>query len=126
MAHYCTWSDSTYQPGPGKPDHVINASFTGTAVYVYNLIANTVPSVSTETNLSFSIDGTCMGQHTHIPNPYQPKILYKVSVFSHTQLANQTHFIEIRASGSKASLILFDRIVYTYEASPASSHSTST
>ncbi|KAL7285155.1 hypothetical protein ACG7TL_000247 [Trametes sanguinea] len=106
------------------PDHVINASFTGTAVYVYNLIANTVPSVSTETNLSFSIDGTYMGQYIHIPDPYQPKIIYNVSVFSHTRLANQTHFIEIRASGSKASLILFDRIVYTYDAPPAPSPNT--
>ncbi|KAI9060633.1 hypothetical protein FKP32DRAFT_1577745, partial [Trametes sanguinea] len=105
-----TWSDSTYKPG--QPDHVINVSFTGTAVYVYNLIVNTIPEITTMTNLSFSIDGTYMAQYIHNPDATS-LVLYNVSVFSHTQLTNRTHLLEMRASGLSESLILFDYIVYT-------------
>ncbi|KAJ2972590.1 hypothetical protein NUW54_g12234 [Trametes sanguinea] len=90
-----TWSDSTYHPG--QPDHVINASFTGTAVYVYNLIVNTVPEVTTATNLSFTVDGTYMAQYIHFPNATSPLVLYDVCVFSHTELTNQTHLLELRS-----------------------------
>ncbi|KAL7280372.1 hypothetical protein ACG7TL_005297 [Trametes sanguinea] len=111
-AHDGTWSDSTYHPG--EPDRVITASFAGTAVYVFNLIANTFPYITTETNLSFSIDGTYMGQYIHLPDP-PSTILYNVCVFSTSNLPNQTHTLEIRANGPTASLILFDYIVYTFD-----------
>ncbi|KAJ2981000.1 hypothetical protein NUW54_g10930 [Trametes sanguinea] len=106
-----TWSDSTYHPG--LPDHVINASFTGTAVYVYNLIVNIVPEITTETNLSFSVDGTYMGQYIHFPSAPPPLVFYNVCVFSFTELPNQAHLLEVRATGPSASLILFDYIVYS-------------
>ncbi|CDO76610.1 hypothetical protein BN946_scf184868.g24 [Trametes cinnabarina] len=108
-----TWLDSTYHPG--QPDRVITASFTGRAVYVFNLIANSFPYITTETNLSFSVDGTYMGQYIHLPDPSQT-IIYDVCVFSHTDLADQPHTLEMRANGPNASLILFDYIIYTADA----------
>ncbi|KAI0658425.1 hypothetical protein C8Q70DRAFT_893759, partial [Cubamyces menziesii] len=106
-----TWHDSTYHPG--QPDRVITVSFTGTAVYVYNLIANNVQYTTTLTNLSFSIDGTYIQQFTHAPDSNEAQILYSVAVFSHTGLSNQPHTLEIRANGPSASLILFDAAIYT-------------
>ncbi|KAI9059942.1 hypothetical protein FKP32DRAFT_1633776 [Trametes sanguinea] len=107
-----TWTDSTYHPG--QPDRVIMASFAGTAVYVYNLIANSFPYITTETNMSFSIDGTYMGQYTHLPDSSQT-ILYDICVFSTSNLANKPHTLEMRANGPTASLILFDYIIYTVD-----------
>ncbi|KAI9059940.1 hypothetical protein FKP32DRAFT_1578989, partial [Trametes sanguinea] len=105
-----TWSDSTYHPG--QPDRVITAEFAGTAVYVFNLIANSFPYITTETNMSFSLDGTYMGQYTHLPDSSET-ILYEICVFSTSNLANGSHTLEMRANGPTASLILFDYIIYT-------------
>ncbi|OSD04809.1 hypothetical protein PYCCODRAFT_1433148 [Trametes coccinea BRFM310] len=110
--HDGTWLDSTYRPG--QPDSVITASFAGTAVYVFNLIANSYGAIGTQTNLSFSIDGTYMGQYVHLPDP-SSTILYNVCVFSTSTLPNQTHTLEMRATGPNGSLILFDYIVYTFD-----------
>ncbi|KAH9897631.1 hypothetical protein C8Q73DRAFT_364880 [Cubamyces lactineus] len=115
-----TWHDSTYHPG--QPDRVITVSFTGTAVYVYNLIANNVQYTTTLTNLSFSMDGTFMQQYTHTPDAGEAQILYSVPVFSHTNLPNQPHTLEIRANGPSASLILFDALIYTVPDEPTTTN----
>ncbi|KAL1951089.1 hypothetical protein VTO73DRAFT_238 [Trametes versicolor] len=117
-----TWHDSTYTPEtPGNSDNTIDASFMGTAVYVYFIIPNFVQFTTTLVNVSFSIDGTSYGQYQHIPHTTST-ILYNTLVFHTTNLANTDHTIEIRASGSNASLILFDNMVYTVdEADPSSS-----
>ncbi|KAI0778893.1 hypothetical protein BD413DRAFT_512694 [Trametes elegans] len=116
-----TWSDSTYHPG--QPDRVITAMFTGTAVTVYNILANGVPYTTTFTNLTFSIDGDYVTQFQHTPDNSQPTILYHQAVFVKSGLANTRHTIEIRASGPTASLILFDYIEYTVGEVVMSSHS---
>ncbi|KAI0326742.1 hypothetical protein GY45DRAFT_63408 [Cubamyces sp. BRFM 1775] len=123
-----TWHDSTYHPG--QPDRVITVSFTGTAVYVLNLVANNVQYTTTLTNLSFSIDGTYIQQYFHNPDGAQAQILYSVPVFSYTGLPNLPHTLEIRANGPSASLILFDAVIYTVpdtaSITPVSSSSTMT
>ncbi|KAI0326743.1 hypothetical protein GY45DRAFT_1328505 [Cubamyces sp. BRFM 1775] len=106
-----TWHDGTYHPG--QPDRVITVSFTGTAVYVYNLIANVIQYTTTLTNLSFSVDGTYIQQYVHAPDGSEAEILYSVLVFSHTGLSNQPHTLEMRATGPNDSLILFDTVLYT-------------
>ncbi|OJT04513.1 hypothetical protein TRAPUB_4783 [Trametes pubescens] len=116
-----TWHDSTYHPG--NPDHTIDAAFTGTAVYVYFIVPNFVQATTTLVNVSFSIDGTFYGQYEHIPDS-STTISYQTLVFHTTNLVNTEHNIEIRASGSNASLILFDNMIYTFdEADPTSSPS---
>ncbi|KAJ8472520.1 hypothetical protein ONZ51_g8467 [Trametes cubensis] len=112
-----TWHDGTYHPG--QPDRTITVSFTGTAVFVYNLIANVIQYTTTLTNLSFSIDGTYMQQYMHVPDGSEEQILYSVLVFSHTGLANQPHTLEMRAAGLNDSLILFDVVLYTVPEDPS-------
>lgn len=114
-----TWHDSTYHPG--DPDHTIDAAFTGTAVYVFFIVPNFVQSTTTLVNVTFSIDGSLYGLYEHIPDT-SSTVLYNQLVFSTTDLVNTDHNIEIRASGSNASLILFDNTIYTVdEADPTSS-----
>ncbi|KAJ8487593.1 hypothetical protein ONZ51_g4084 [Trametes cubensis] len=106
----------------GEASTSIVASFTGTAVYVYNILPNTVPSnAPTLTNLSFSIDGDYAGQFVHIPDSTST-VLYNVSIFASTNLANAAHVLTISVQGENASHVLFDYLVYTTdEAEPQTS-----
>ncbi|KAI0326753.1 hypothetical protein GY45DRAFT_1309882, partial [Cubamyces sp. BRFM 1775] len=107
--HNGTWHDSTYHPD--SPERTINVTFTGQAVYVFNLIANTIPGTSTVTNLTFYVDGTFTSSYAHTPDN-GPAILYDVLVF-HTDLPHAPHTLTISSGGSSASLLLFDYIIYT-------------
>ncbi|KAL1951064.1 hypothetical protein VTO73DRAFT_213 [Trametes versicolor] len=107
-----TWHDVTHNPE--GPEQVITATFSGVAVYVFNIIANTIHSTTTLTNLSFTLDGEPVGSYLHAPDT-STDILYNVSVYSSTGLANGPHTLEIRPTGPFNSLILFDYITYTVE-----------
>ncbi|KAI0658442.1 hypothetical protein C8Q70DRAFT_195781 [Cubamyces menziesii] len=97
----------------GVTPTAIVASFTGSAVYVYNILPNTVPShAMTIANLSFNIDGVDVGQFVHIPDSTST-VLYNVSVFAAAGLANAAHILTISVQGENASHILFDYLVYT-------------
>ncbi|EIW63894.1 uncharacterized protein TRAVEDRAFT_110984, partial [Trametes versicolor FP-101664 SS1] len=123
-----TWHDTTHHPG--GPDQVITATFSGVAVYVFNIIANTVGATTTLTNLSFTLDGELVGSYLHAPDT-STDILYNVSVYSNTSLTNGPHTLEIQPTGPFSSLILFDYIAYTVDeeittsASPTQSPSSS-
>ena len=117
-----TWHDSTYHPG--SPPGEITATFTGTAVYVFNIIANNFGGITTFTNLTFYIDNELVGSYIHTPTS-DANILYRVPVYTNTSLANQEHFLRIvNGGGPDASLILFDFIAYTTEDLPSNTTST--
>ncbi|KAI0666997.1 hypothetical protein C8Q78DRAFT_1055983 [Trametes maxima] len=108
-----TYHDTTIEPGFTSP--VISANFTGTAVYVFNVVPGFVPNITTIISLIFFIDGVQVGTYTHSPVAQNPEILYHVPVLAHTGLENGAHLLEVRTSGSFNSLILFDNIIYTIE-----------
>ncbi|KAI0652612.1 hypothetical protein C8Q79DRAFT_938586 [Trametes meyenii] len=107
-----TWHDTTHHSGDAT--QVITATFTGTAVYVFNIIANTVPFTTTLTNLTFTLDGELVGHYVHSPDS-SSDILYNVLVYSNASLMNTQHTIEMRPTGPFSSLILFDYIAYTVD-----------
>lgn len=107
-----TWHDSTYLGGP--PVNV-SVYFVGQAVYVYNIIANAVPDITTNTSLVFALDGTVVGAYTYSPDPAGPKLLYNVPVYVNSSLPPGEHVLTISAGSTEWSLILFDYIVYTTE-----------
>ena len=121
-AYNGTWHDATYasQKLPSSNSGVSVAfNFTGTAVYVYNILVNQIPFVlpgvvTTFTNLTFHIDDELVGNFTHIPDNTL-NVMYKHLVYSNVSLANTHHTLEIRASGGKSSLVLFDYAEYTAE-----------
>ncbi|KAI0364974.1 hypothetical protein BV20DRAFT_789014 [Pilatotrama ljubarskyi] len=116
-----TWHDTTSHSDVSSP--AITATFTGVAVYVFNMLANNVSATTTVTSLAFAIDGEHVGSYTHAPDLTTSQILYNVPVYTNTALGNGKHTIEIFASQTFSSLILFDYIVYTSnEADRASSH----
>lgn len=106
-----TWHDTTFAPATAARS--VTVTFNGTAVYVYNLIANVVPGTTTFTNLTFFIDDTFSGRFSHLPDSESPIIQYGVLVFSKTDLSIAVHTLSMVAEGSESSLVLFDRVVYT-------------
>ncbi|KAI0333968.1 hypothetical protein GY45DRAFT_136830 [Cubamyces sp. BRFM 1775] len=110
----------------GEASTTLVASFTGTAVYVYNILPNTVPShAPTLTNLSFSMDGVYAGQFIHIPDSTST-VLYNMSIFSASDLANTAHILTISVQGENASHVLFDYLVYTTDDSELQTSSSTT
>ncbi|TFK79704.1 hypothetical protein K466DRAFT_465881, partial [Polyporus arcularius HHB13444] len=112
QVHDGTWHDGTYRPG-GDP-LTITVTFTGTAVYVYNILANNILPTITFTNISFSLDGGYVGQFIHAPDD-SSIMQYNVLVFHAPDLANAPHTLLMSASGDDISLILFDYILYTVD-----------
>lgn len=107
-----TWHDTSYVVGQTQ-ERTMQARFNGTAVYVFNIIANDFSSIPTLTNLSFFLDGTYVDQYVHDPVPREQRILYRVPVYVNEHLTNTEHTIIMRANGPNSSLVLFDSITYT-------------
>ncbi|KAH8116543.1 hypothetical protein DFH11DRAFT_1505911, partial [Phellopilus nigrolimitatus] len=106
-----TWHDST-QEGGESGVRTIEMTFTGSAVYVFFILANEVTEyVTTLTNVTFSLDGSYAGSYVHSPSPttdYQ----YNVPVYVNASLENSQHIFEVRTTGEANSLILFDYLIY--------------
>ncbi|EJF59405.1 hypothetical protein DICSQDRAFT_128272 [Dichomitus squalens LYAD-421 SS1] len=115
-----TWHDSTPQNGPAQ----VVVNFTGTAVYVYNVVPNTVTKTTTKTNMTFSIDGKVLDNFTHPPDE-TGIILYNQLVFSITELPPSPHTLVISAEGEGQSFICFDYLLYTTDADKAASETQS-
>ncbi|TBU24185.1 hypothetical protein BD311DRAFT_672362 [Dichomitus squalens] len=104
-----TWHHGTYFQG--SPIQV-QVTFTGTAVYVFNVVPNTLPGTDTLMNISFAIDGETVGDFFHQPNS-SSVILYDQLVYSNATLPNTSHTLVMSASGDEESLIFFDYLLYT-------------
>ncbi|KAM5539159.1 hypothetical protein V8D89_007032 [Ganoderma adspersum] len=104
--HDETWLDATYWPSDGPA--TVTVHFTGSAVYVFNIVPNTLPA-DTFTNISFSIDGGDVTVFTHPPDPSNT-ILYKHLVYQST-FNHGPHTLVMTPANS--SLILFDYLIYT-------------
>ncbi|RPD64700.1 hypothetical protein L226DRAFT_37444 [Lentinus tigrinus ALCF2SS1-7] len=119
-----TWHDTTHHPGDPEP-RSITMRFNGTAVYVYNALANTVTGADTATNLTFTIDGARVGSFFHAPSS-GTDFDYNIPVHVSTDLKNQEHTLVVQAVGDASpSLILFDYVVYTFTDKPSPSGSSS-
>ena len=105
-----TWHDTTVHLH--DPPHTIALNFTGSAVYVFNMIANSVAQVSTETHITFFIDQEKVGQFDHTPDN-TAAFHYQVPVYTNTSLPYGEHTLEIVADGTQLSLVLFDYVMYT-------------
>ena len=106
--HNGTWHDTTYLPW--ETPATITVRFNGSAVYVFNILPNTLPSTITIANISFSIDGEDVYQFLHSPES-GTTILYNQLVYRNTTLSDGTHILTMTAGSN--SLVLFDYLLYT-------------
>ncbi|KAG6812414.1 hypothetical protein H0H92_002990 [Tricholoma furcatifolium] len=107
-----TWTAATYNPGLGSMS--IEFSFTGTAIYVFFILANYVAEgITTETACDFVLDGTTVSSMDHTPST-STALEYNSLVFSQTNLANAAHTLEIVTSGYNRDIFVnFDYAIYT-------------
>lgn len=104
-----TWHDTTILPS-GTASATITVQFTGSAVYVFNILPNTLQGTITSADISFSIDGENVGRFTRSPDS-SGTILYNQLVYSNTALNDGPHTLVMTPNIN--SLILFDYLVYT-------------
>lgn len=104
--HDETWLDATYWPSDDPA--AVAVHFTGSAVYVFNIVPNTLRA-DTFTNISFSIDGGDITLFTHSPDPSNT-ILYKHLVYQ-SAFNHAPHTLVMTPANN--SLILFDYLIYT-------------
>ncbi|KAJ7742725.1 hypothetical protein DFH07DRAFT_39563 [Mycena maculata] len=108
-----TWHDTTQGTG-GVPSSV-TLNFTGTAIYLFCVVPNTISFATTVYDLSFTLDDGSIGTYTHVPDA-SDEILYSVPVLSSENLSNQAHTLVAETAGN--SLFVFDFAIYTFDDSP--------
>ena len=115
--HNGTWHDATSTPGSTPP--TITMHFSGTAVYVYNVLVNRgTPDVQISTNITFELDGDLAGEFAHQPTS-STEFDYNHLVFASNSLKNTDHVLVIQPAENQTSLILFDYAMYTFTDDPA-------
>lgn len=116
-----TWHDSTFNKDPGSndvPNQPLLAQFTfsGTALYVFCVLAHQTDHPSGLSDMTFSINGTIIGTFMK-PAPGTNGFDPNVTVFHSTSLPQGRHDLVIQnghVNGPK-SLMLLDAIAYTYD-----------
>ena len=104
----------------------ITIQFTGSAVYVFNILPNTLrvssPSsvFTVNADIIFQIDGEDVFHFARIAD-YSNTILYNQLVYSNTSLDHGPHTLTMTPGGSSDSAILFDYLIYTTESDDTTS-----
>ncbi|KAF8077620.1 hypothetical protein FPV67DRAFT_1462396 [Lyophyllum atratum] len=125
LAFKGSWTSATFRPEVGPIS--IELNFTGTAIYVFFILANFVaPGITTETACNFTLDGQFAGSFQHTPST-STEFQYNASVFTGENLANINHNLVISSSGLDRHVFMsFDYAIYTVdEPSTSSAPSTS-
>ncbi|KAJ6614168.1 hypothetical protein B0H10DRAFT_2221630 [Mycena sp. CBHHK59/15] len=107
-----TWHDSSQLPG--GPAVSVTLSFTGTAIYVFCILANTVPGTVTTADYAFTLDGASSGTYSHAPDSTS-NYIYGANVYSAEGLEQGSHQVVVTTDNPSGSLLLFDYAVYTFD-----------
>lgn len=116
-----TWHDSTFNTQPGSndfPNTPLSATvtFEGSAIYVYCALAKTTRAPFGNSDMTFFIDNDQVGDFFQMA-PGTPGYDYNVLVYKNESIPNGEHTFTLRngrVDGIR-SLVLLDRIVYTYD-----------
>ncbi|KAJ4466568.1 hypothetical protein C8R41DRAFT_871582 [Lentinula lateritia] len=114
-----TYTAATYNPG--LQNISITFDFTGTAIYVYFILANNpAPGITATTAANFTLNGSLVGTFNHSPNTSTsaPDFQFNQSAlaFSKAGLKNVTHQMVISTSGlSEDVWVNFDYALYTFQ-----------
>ena len=120
--HEQTWHDATHSP-PLTPA-TVTVHFNGSAVYVFNILPNTLFNTTTFVNITFTIDGEDAGIFTRSPDS-SSTILYNQLVYQNVALQDGPHTLVMTAGGDTKSLFLFDYLLYTTQGNDSTTTSSS-
>ncbi|KAI0633049.1 hypothetical protein C8Q77DRAFT_865789 [Trametes polyzona] len=108
-----TWHDSSHA-GLTDSNKTIVVNFTGSAIYMYNILVNRVPATHTLTRLEFFLDGDHAFSFIHVPDN-TTDVIYNALVYSNTSMPQGPHSLQAVASGNGTILTLFDYAIYTVD-----------
>ncbi|KAF5365955.1 hypothetical protein D9758_006727 [Tetrapyrgos nigripes] len=116
-----TWHESIFSAGErvnGHANQVLNVTlgFSGTALYVYCVLARTTTRPAGNSDMTFYIDGQFVGA-LQKPAPGTSGYDYDVPVYVNTTLSHGFHTFVLQNGhpGNPNSLVILDRIVYSYD-----------
>ncbi|KAJ8695343.1 hypothetical protein PTI98_007948 [Pleurotus ostreatus] len=108
-----TWHDHTHRSNETRS--AVSFPFSGTAVFVYCILANNLTGITTLANYSFFLDGAEVGRFIHVPENGSD-FQYNVLVYSNTSVPNGNHTFQLLADSNVSdTLILFDYAQYTLD-----------
>ncbi|KIK62903.1 hypothetical protein GYMLUDRAFT_164227 [Collybiopsis luxurians FD-317 M1] len=110
-----TYKAATYRPYKFN-NMSITFKFTGTAIYIFFILANAPPpGFIATTAANFTLDGSIVGTFGHGPDPTAPDFQFNALVFSAAGLENATHEMVISTSGltDEKIWVNFDYALYT-------------
>ncbi|KAG9308417.1 hypothetical protein JVU11DRAFT_11905 [Chiua virens] len=115
QAYNGTWHDATYFPS-NNYTQTIQFTFTGSALYIFFILANNVTSAATFTNVTFNLDGNISASFQHNPTA-STAYEYNQPVYANDSLTYGQHTMTIEPVNSGTDvLMLFDYLIYTEDA----------
>jgi len=114
LAFMKSWMAATYNRDLGSIS--VELQFTGTAIYVFFILANDQgEGITTTTNCDFILDGRADGKFRHTPTT-SPDLEYNALAYSNTALSNTAHNLTFETTGIERDIYLnFDYAVYTFD-----------
>lgn len=106
-----TWHAATYDPDDGET-RTVTATFQGSAVYVYHILANAAAASSGSAGLAFFLDDDFVGTFAYVSDG-EEDVQYNVPVYTNTSVPHGSHTLRVETSGPATPDVLFDYIVYT-------------
>ena len=87
---------------------------TGSGLYIFFILANTVPGATTFTSVDFVLDGTPVSSFTHQPST-STDYEYNQAVFANDSIPYGLHTMTVAPVNNSVNnvLILFDYLIYT-------------
>ncbi|KLO18719.1 hypothetical protein SCHPADRAFT_886012 [Schizopora paradoxa] len=107
-----TWHTGVYT---NNTDPVwASVPFTGSAIYVWGVLATCSGSNISEASIGFTIDGKAMGKFKEPSTNASDAVQYNVLLFSSTGLNNTNHTLIMGVGGgNQSAYAILDKIVYT-------------
>ncbi|OJT08029.1 hypothetical protein TRAPUB_1083 [Trametes pubescens] len=106
-----TWHAATYDPDDTET-RTVTATFEGSAVYVYHILANAASATAGSAGLAFYLDDDLVGTFAYVSDG-EEDVQYNVPVYSNTSVPHGSHTLRVETSGPATPDVLFDYIVYT-------------
>ncbi|KAF8912180.1 hypothetical protein CPB84DRAFT_1742791 [Gymnopilus junonius] len=110
-----TYTAATYNPGLGNIN--ITMQFSGTAIYVFFILANNAgDGITSLTEANFTLDGNAPQLFQHAPDLTTTNIDFNQLVFSQENLLNAQHTLVVSTSGVNTNVYInFDYAIYTHD-----------
>ncbi|KAI0809265.1 hypothetical protein BC629DRAFT_1106622 [Irpex lacteus] len=115
LTHGGTWHDTSFPPnGTAQDLRTASLEFTGSALYVFCIISQSIDHPFGTSDMTFSIDGNVVGHYTSVPSG-DKTYDYNVPVYANDSVGSGSHSFTVTngTPGGPETLLLLDYIIYS-------------